>query len=85
MSRIILSGVSDYEKIGVSASRIYTKYAEEVEKNDLDIDELASMIVKKCNYKVFKNPQDVYKVFGIEKNRIEVIENILRGFNDENN
>ena len=85
MSRIILSGVSEYEKIGVSASRIYTKYAEEVEKNDLDIDELASMIVKKCNYKVFKNSQDVYKVFGIEKNRIEVIENILRGFNDENN
>ena len=85
MSRIILSGVSDYDKIGVSASRLYKKHAEEIEKNDLDIDELASMIVIKCNYKIFKSFNDVYKVFGVAKNRIEIIENILRGSPDENN
>lgn len=78
LTKAVFSGLTDYDKIAFVSNKLYTKYRNVLDGDDIDVAEVSAIILLKCNFK-FVDLEKVCKMFGAE---INIVKQILEKIGD---
>ncbi len=83
MSRLVFWDVGNLDKVHKMTTKVYSKLGKILSPSDVTADELGALIVGECGYKRFSTDDDVIKVFNVEKSKLVMLRNLLKGEKDD--
>lgn len=79
MTKCVFSGICETDKIAFISNKIYKEYREEVLKNSLQPEELATLILCSSGIEKLKDSERICKAFNIKYERIKLLLEKIKG------